>query len=102
MPELQMTVRGSKAPHEASFESALRLFVRIAVTLSMLAAAQAQTAKKIVGYYYGKGRPHYALAKVPVKRLTHLIYSHLVPTLDGTCKMSHPDIDIPNLRALSA
>jgi hypothetical protein len=27
---------------------------------------------RIVGYYYGKGRPHYRLSEVPVQKLTYL------------------------------
>jgi chitinase len=59
-------------------------------------------AKKIVGYYYGKGRPGYELSQVPVKELTHLIYSMAKPTSSGACELSHPAIDVPNMRALKA
>jgi chitinase len=75
------------------------LLVTVAIACCVL-AAQAGTAKKIVGYYYGKGRPHYQLSKVPVRKLTHLIYSHAVPTAQGDCEMAHPDLDLPNLRSL--
>jgi GH18 family chitinase len=58
--------------------------------------------RKIVGYYYGKGRPDYQLSQAPVQELTHLIYSHAKPTGRGDCEMAHADVDIPNLLALKA
>ncbi|HEX7893604.1 MAG TPA: glycoside hydrolase family 18 protein [Terriglobales bacterium] len=67
-----------------------------------MTTAHAETARKIVGYYYGKGRPHYQLSEVPVQKLTHLIYSHATPTAQGDCEMPHPDIDLPNLLSLKA
>jgi len=63
--------------------------------------AQAAT-KRIVGYYYGKGRPGYELSQVPVKKLTHLIYSMATPTSSGACELAHPAIDVPNMQALKA
>jgi chitinase len=63
-------------------------------------SAQAETAKKIVGYYYGKGRPDYELSEVPAEKLTHLIYSHAKPTAHGDCEVAHPNTDIPNLLSL--
>ena len=89
-----------KAAYKAASEAARPLLIRCAIVWCVLATAQAETAKKIVGYYYGKGRPHYRLSSVPVQKLTHLIYSLAVPTIQGDCEMSHPDIDIPNLRSL--
>ena len=65
-----------------------------------LAVAHAQTTKKIVGYYYGKGRPDYQISNVPAQKLTHLIYSHAVPTSRGECQLAHPEVDVPNLRSL--
>ncbi len=65
-----------------------------------LATAQAGTTRRIVGYYYGKGRPGYQLSQVPVQELTHLIYSLAKPIARGDCEMSHPDVDTPNLLAL--
>jgi chitinase len=65
------------------------------------ASMQAGTTKRIVGYYYGKGRPGYQLSQVPVQELTHLIYSHARPTAGGDCEMPHPDVDMQNLRALN-
>jgi chitinase len=65
-----------------------------------LAAAQVGATKRIVGYYYGKGRPDYRLSQVPVQELTHLIYSHAKPTARGDCKLAHSDVDTPNLLAL--
>lgn len=76
-----------------------RLLIRFAVFYCLLPAALAQTPKKIVGYYYGKGRPDYRLSDVPAENLTHLIYSHAVPTVQGNCAMSHPDVDGPNLQS---
>ena len=77
------------------------LLIRMAVILScMLATVQAVTTKKIIGYYYGKGRPGYQFSQVPLQQLTHLIYSHAKPTLRGDCEIAHPDVDIPNLLAL--
>jgi chitinase len=89
-----------KSVHRAGFEPARRLLVRLAIVFCVLATARAETARKIVGYYYGKGRPHYRLSSVPVQKLTHLIYSLAVPTVQGDCEMAHPDIDIPNLQSL--
>jgi chitinase len=77
-----------------------RLFVTAALVWCVLNTAHAESENKIVGYYYGKGRPHYQLSEVPAQKLTHLIYSHAVPTVQGDCRMAHPDIDLPNLRAL--
>lgn len=77
-----------------------RLLIHAAVILCVLASAQAETAEKIVGYYYGKGRPDYQLSEVPAQKLTHLIYSQARPTAHGDCEMSHPDIDVPNLLGL--
>jgi chitinase len=67
--------------------------------LCTLATAQAET-KRIVGYYYGKGRPGYQFSQVPVQKLTHLIYSLAKPTARGNCELAHPGVDVPNLRAL--
>lgn len=69
------------------------------LTLCSFATAQAGT-KKIVGYYYGKGRPDYRFSEIPAGKLTHLIYSHAVPTARGGCELSHPDVDVPNLQSL--
>jgi chitinase len=83
----------------------MRRNVRIIVVYALcctLATAQAGTKKKIVGYYYGKGRPGYQLSQVPVQELTHLIYSLAKPTARGDCEMSHPDVDTPNLLALKS
>jgi chitinase len=77
-------------------------YVTVALVLCALVTAQAETARKIVGYYYGKGRRHYQLSRVPVEKLTHLIYSHAMPTVQGDCEMAHPDIDTPNLQSLKA
>lgn len=76
------------------------LLGHMVLILCTLATAQAGTAKKIVGYYYGKGRPGYEFSQVPVQELTHLIYSHAKPTARGDCELAHTDLDIPNLRAL--
>jgi chitinase len=62
--------------------------------------SQVGTTKKVVGYYYGKGRPGYEFSQVPVQELTNLIYSHAKPTAQGECELAHPDLDVPNLRAL--
>lgn len=78
------------------------LLGRMLLILCALATAQAGTAKKIVGYYYGKGRPGYEFSQVPVQELTHLIYSHAKPTARGDCELAHADLDIPNLRTLKA
>jgi chitinase len=64
------------------------------------ATAQVGTTKRIVGYYYGKGRPGYQLSQVPVQELTHLIYSLAKPTARGDCEMAHPDVDTRNLLLL--
>jgi len=71
----------------------------LGLTFCMPSAAQAET-KKIVGYYYGKGRPGYELSQVPVKKLTHLIYSMAKPTSTGACELAHPDMDVPNMQIL--
>lgn len=77
--------------------------IRTAVILCCaMATAQAGTTKRIVGYYYGKGRPGYRLSQVPVQELTHLIYSHAKPTARGDCELAHPDLDVPNLLALKS
>ncbi len=76
------------------------LLVCLELTLCMLGIAQAGT-KKIVGYYYGKGRPGYQLSQVPVEELTHLIYSRAMPAVAGNCELAHPDLDIPSLKALT-
>jgi chitinase len=79
------------------------LLVRIALILCCtLATAQAGTTERIVGYYYGKGRPGYQFSQVPVQELTHLIYSHAKPTARGECEVAHPEVDIPNLLALKS
>jgi len=65
-----------------------------------LAMPQVVTTKRIVGYYYGKGRPGYRLSQVPVQELTHLVYSQAKPTARGDCQLAHMDVDAPNLRAL--
>ena len=56
--------------------------------------------KKIVGYYWGKGRPGYELSQVPVQELTHLIYSRAMPNAEGNCVLASPDVDVPNLAEL--
>ncbi len=77
------------------------LLARMALILCCtLATAQVGTTKRIVGYYYGKGRPDYQLSQVPVQELTHLIYSHAKPTAHGDCELAHADVDTPNLLAL--
>ena len=78
------------------------LFVHIALILCMLATARSETTKRIVGYYYGKGRPDYQLSQVPVQELTHMIYSHAKPTARGDCELAHPDVDVSNLQALKS
>jgi len=78
------------------------LFVHIALILCMLATARSETTKRIVGYYYGKGRPDYQLSQVPVQELTHMIYSHAKPTARGDCELAHPDVDVSNLHALKS
>jgi chitinase len=75
------------------------LLVCVALILCTFATAQAGT-KKIVGYYYGKGRPGYQFSQVPFAKLTHLIYSHAKPTARGECELSHRDVDVPNLQSL--
>jgi len=84
----------------SSSRPALPALSRMAMILCLLATAQAQVAKKIVGYYYGKGRPAYQLSDVPAQKLTHLIYSHARPTAQGDCALAHPDVDTPNLLGL--
>jgi chitinase len=97
-----MTSERFKASHGADSKSARRLFVCVTIIFCLLATTHAQRAKKIVGYYYGKGRPDYELSNVPFERLTHLVYSLAVPTVHGDCELSHPDIDVPNLQSLRA
>jgi len=70
------------------------------IVLILCVSAEAETPRKIVGYYFGKGRPGYQLSDVPAQKLTHLIYSLAKPTVQGDCELSHPDIDIPNLMTL--
>src|SRR4051794_30984529 len=80
----------------------MRKNVQIIVVFALcctLATAQAGTTRRIVGYYYGKGRPGYQLSQVSVQELTHLIYSLAKPTARGDCEMAHPDVDMPNLLA---
>lgn len=79
-----------------------RLLIHVALILCVLATAHAETPRKIVGYYYGKGRPGYQFSEVPAQELTHLIYSQAKPTAHGDCEMAHPNADIPNLLALKA
>jgi chitinase len=55
---------------------------------------------RIVGYYWGKGRPGYRLPQVPVQELTHLIYSRAMPNTEGDCVLARPDVDVPNLAEL--
>jgi chitinase len=81
--------------------------VYTALILCTLATAQSETrksetAKRIIGYYYGKGRPDYQFSQVPVQKLTHMIYSHAKPTASGDCELAHPETDAPNLQALKA
>ena len=75
------------------------LLLCLELVLCASGAAQSET-RKVVGYYYGKGRPGYRLSQVPVQELTHLIYSHAKPSASGDCEMSHPEVDIPNLLGL--
>jgi chitinase len=75
------------------------LLICLELSLGSLGAVQTRT-KKIVGYYYGKGRPGYQISQVPFDKLTHLIYSHAKPTAHGDCELAHPDVDVPNLLAL--
>jgi len=82
--------------HKQGYELVCSLLI-----LCTLATAQAET-KRIVGYYYGKGRPGYQFSQVPVQKLTHLIYSLAKPTARGNCELAHPGVDVPNLRALKA
>ena len=77
-----------------------RLLARLAMIWCVWVTAHAQSPKKIIGYYYGKGRPDYQFSSVPVHELTHLIYSHAVPTAQGDCKLAHPELDLPNLQLL--
>ncbi len=79
-----------------------RFLVRVATICCVLPTTQAQTPKKIIGYYYGKGRPDYQFSSVPVQELTHLIYSHAVPSAQGECVLAHPELDVPNLQSLKA
>jgi chitinase len=79
------------------------LFVHMALILCMFVTARSETTKKrIVGYYYGKGRPDYQLSQVPVQELTHMIYSHARPAAHGDCELAHPDVDVSNLQALKS
>jgi chitinase len=78
-----------------------QLLVCLGFILCTLAVAQAGT-RKIVGYFYGKGRPGYQVSQVPVAELTHLIYSFAKPTARGNCVLAHPDVDVPNLLALKS
>jgi chitinase len=83
----------------------MRKSVQIIVVFALcctLATAQAGTTRRIVGYYYGKGRPGYQFSQVPVQELTHLIYSLAKPTARGDCEMAHSDVDTPNLLALKS
>jgi chitinase len=80
-------------------DESVTLLVSVLI-LCTLAAAQAGTKKKIVGYYYGKGRPGYEFSQVPVQELTHLIYSHAKPTASGDCELAHADLDTANLQDL--
>ena len=83
----------------------MRKNVQIIVVFALcctLATVQAETTKRIVGYYYGKGRPGYQFSQVPVQELTHLIYSLARPSARGDCEMAHPDVDTPNLLALKS
>src|SRR6266550_6919104 len=83
----------------------MRKNVQIIVVFALcctLATVQAETTKRIVGYYYGKGRPGYQSSQVPVQELTRLIYSLAKPTARGDCEMSHADVDTPNLLALKS
>jgi chitinase len=76
-------------------------YLLVCLELILCASGAGQSGlSKIVGYYYGKGRPGYQLSQVPVQELTHLIYSHAKPTARFDCEMAHPDVDIPNLLAL--
>lgn len=71
----------------------------LGLTFCVPAPTKAATIK-IVGYYYGKGRPGYELSEVPVKKLTHLIYSMAKPTSTGACELAHPATDVPNMQVL--
>jgi len=86
-----------------TFRKGAHLLICMTVMLSCtLATVQAVTTKRIIGYYYGKGRPGYQFSQVPLQELTHLIYSHAKPTARGDCELAHPDLDIPNLLALKS
>ena len=76
-------------------------YLPLCLELILCASGAGQSgSRKIVGYYYGKGRPGYQVSQVPVQELTHLIYSHARPTARGDCELAHPDLDTPNLLAL--
>jgi GH18 family chitinase len=76
-------------------------YLLLCLELILCASGAGQSgSRKIVGYYYGKGRPGYQVSQVPVQELTHLIYSHAKPTARGDCELAHPDLDTPNLLAL--
>jgi GH18 family chitinase len=102
IPEPQNALRPFEMTYSAGFKSLRPLLVSVGIISCVLAVARAQTATKIVGYYYGKGRPDYDFSRVPVQKITHLIYSHAVPTAEGDCDMAHPDVDIPNLKSLKS
>jgi len=67
--------------------------------LCTFGAAQAES-RKIVGYYWGKGRPGYQVSQIPVQELARLIYSRAMPNAQGDCVFPHPDVDVPNLAEL--
>jgi chitinase len=75
-------------------------YLLLCLELILSAFGAAESERRIVGYYYGKGRPGYELSQVPLNELTHLIYSHAKPTANGDCEMTHPEVDIPNLLSL--
>ncbi|PYV55619.1 MAG: hypothetical protein DMG98_15030 [Acidobacteria bacterium] len=76
------------------------LLLRLVLILCQPGPAQAGK-QKIVGYYWGKGRPDYELSQVPVQELTHLIYSRAMPNAEGDCVFAHPDVDVPNMAELT-
>ena len=69
------------------------LLLRLVLILCQPGPAQAGK-QKIVGYYWGKGRPDYELSQVPVQELTHLIYSRAMPYAEGDCVFARPDVDV--------
>ena len=89
-----------KATAGLSLRKMGRLIFCAAMIWWLPGGAEGQSSKRIVGYYYGKGRPGYRLSDVPAQKLTHLIYSLAVPTAQGDCAMRHPEIDVPNLQSL--